>query len=220
VGLVAVALALAALVSAGAARAGDDEWSDDGDVVVREAWHRADFQKLAVKFPVGTLEVIGTTRDSIVLVLEPRCELGSDEDCEKAIRRIHVRERRRGKTLELAVVGTKWFDTSRVQIEARLEVPRDLALQVGMKVGELEVSGLASDTRLDLGVGEAMVRSSERPFRKASVRVMIGEATLVRDGHTRGRAGVLGNSLDWERGAGTAALGLHVGIGEASVYLD
>ena len=223
--LLAAAVAAAMLLSSGAARAGEvviqfDDDDDDAEIVVREAWHRGSFERLAVKFPVGTMEVVGTPGDSIVLVLEPHCEVGSNEECDEAIRRIHVREKACGKTLELTVVGKKWFDTTRVQIEARLEVPRDLALELGMKVGELEVSGLASDVHLDLNVGEATVRGPQKPFKKASVRVGIGEATLVHDGHSRGRSGIMGNALDWERGSGGKALGLRVGIGEASVYLD
>jgi hypothetical protein len=214
------AAAATMLVAAAGRSLASDVWLDDADVVVRHAWHRGNFERLAMKFPVGSLEVVGTPGDSIVLVLEPHHPNGDDEDWDRVTRRIHVREKKRGKTLELSVKGRRWFDTARVQLVARLEVPRAIGLDLNMNVGELDVTGIASDSHLELGVGEATVHSTERAFRRASVRVGIGEATLMRNGQTRERAGILGNALDWERGTGAAVLGLRVGIGEAAVYLD
>ena len=87
-------------------------------------------------------------------------------------------------------------------------------------IGEVTIEGFASDVNLALGVGEATVRSPESAFRSASVNVGIGEAMLVKPGSSRERAGVFGNALQWKAGKGSHLLGLSVGIGEASIYLD
>ncbi len=217
---VAFAATFAALVlSAMPALAWDETFFDD-EFLVRQAWHRADFERVDMRFPVGSLEVVAHDGDSVVVRLEPHCEIGSRDGCEKAVRRIKVRAREHGKTLELAVVGGRWFDTQRVQIEGRLEVPRELALSLDMGVGELSVFGVGRDARIKLGIGEATVRSDRGAYRAATVNVGIGEASFVGGGWSRDRAGVFGNALRWEAGKGISKLGVDVGIGEASVYLD
>jgi hypothetical protein len=219
----AATITLALVLGAGPATRPALAWDDrdfSSAFVTREAWHRGGFEKLDLGFPVGTLEVTAHDSDSIVVWLEPHCEIGSEEDCERVLRRIHVRAKEKRRTLELRIAGGRWFDTSRVQVEARVEVPRALALQVGMGVGEVTIAGFASDVKLDLGVGEATVRSPESAFRSASVNVGIGEAMLVKAGSSRERAGVFGNALQWKAGKGAHLLGLSVGIGEASIYLD
>jgi hypothetical protein len=213
-----VACALALLASHSFA----DDFDDESEPwpVVRQAWSAADVRRLEVRFPVGSLEVVGTDGDSVFVQLEPECHVGSWQDCEKVSRRIGVRSRARRGTLELSIVGKRWFDTSRVQIRGRIEVPRSLALELDMKVGELEVTGVGSNAELKLGVGEATVRRPEQGLESARVDVGIGEAMLVQGGRSRDHAGVFGSGLRWREGRGTAALALRVGIGEASVYLD
>jgi hypothetical protein len=216
------ALGAACVLALGATRAFADDFDDELEPwpVVRQAWSVADVRRLQVRFPVGSLEVVGTDGDSVIVQLEPECHVGSWQDCEKVSRRIGVRSRARRGTLELSIVGKRWFDTSRVQIRGRLEVPRSLALELEMKVGELEVTGVGSNAEFRLDVGEATVRRPEKGLQSARVAVWIGEAMLVQGGRSRDHSGVFGSGLHWRDGSGTAALALRVGIGEASVYLD
>ena len=59
-GLLFVYVAAAMLAASAGRAAAEDQWLGDG-AVLRGAWHSAGIERVAMKFPVGTLEVVGTT---------------------------------------------------------------------------------------------------------------------------------------------------------------
>lgn len=112
-----------------------------------------------------------------------------------------------GDTLRIKTRGPK--DSFKVVIE----LPRRTDLDAHLSVGQLVVSGLEGNKRLDLNIGEAIVEVPDpKAYRQATASVRIGDLKAAPFGH---RQDGFMNRFNW-KGEGSYALQAKVGIGEVT----
>jgi HAE1 family hydrophobic/amphiphilic exporter-1 len=187
---------------------------------VSGAWPAGKAKSVAIRFPVGELEVVAVDRPSLEAQLDVR---GDDDSGNLALdraRKVRLVAKQVGDELRLSVEGWGWHIGGNSVLEGRIEVPRALALKVNMDVGELAVSGFTQATLISLDVGEATIACDPARIASIDVDLGIGEGTLVENGRSREWAGVFGGGFRWDGVKGGAPVRLRVGVGEATIHLD
>lgn len=173
-----------------------------------------------LEFPVGELRVIPSDESSVRFELRVRCNGRSTERCEEFANRLVLDSDDRNGELRLKLHKYRKWGNHVPTVMGELHVPRALALEIEMGVGELDVDGIEGDLEVNLGVGEAKVRSIKARARSVSVQAGVGEASIEGKGVRTSGSGFIGSSRSWMGGTGSSSVRLHVGVGEARVRLD
>lgn len=177
------------------------------------------YERLGFEGTVGEVALVGVAGDTVRIDLEIRCERKRDDACRRAAERVNLRLRERGGRIELEVDDWPKLHNKRISMFARLEVPRHLAVEIGMGVGEVEVEGTESDVEIDLGVGEIRVEMREAFVRSIELDTGVGEALLRTGERTIDGSGFVGSHLSWRDGPGDARIEIDTGVGEIEVTL-
>ena len=158
----------------------------------------------------------------------------------QAIQSAQIIEQRNAGQLSLSLGTTAKLDTNQVKQHWMLQIPARLALSIGMKVGQVNVSGITGGVRTNLNVGEINLDTPRGPL-SASVNVGqisatsgstqlgpidlssdIGEAALFQGGklvRDSGRHSGLGRSIH-VTGNGPDRMHLSVNVGEVDLRLN
>jgi hypothetical protein len=177
--------------------------------------------KVHVEFPVGELRVIPTDDSHVEFDIKVRCRGRAEADCEEHASRLVLDSHDSGGTLSLELKNyPKWHHSNGFTVIGELRMPRSQALRVEMGVGQLDISGLQGDLEVDLGVGEADIRTTRASAAKVSVEAGIGDATIRGAGGDLESSRFLGARASWSGGSGKADVRLHVGVGDATVRLE
>lgn len=151
-----------------------------------------------------------------------------------------IQTRQSGGQLNVALGTTGKLDTNQVKQNWLVQVPARLALALDMKVGQVNINGIAGGLDLNLNVGEIDMDTPRGPM-SARVNVGqisatsastqpgpinlssdIGEAALFRDSkavRNRGRHTGLGRSIH-VAGSGPDTMNLRVNVGEVDLHLS
>jgi hypothetical protein len=209
----AAVLALAAgLFASGAARA---------DVTVRTLTRdlpAAGVGSVAFHGQVGEVQVVGTSGDTIEIEVELECDKGNDRKCRDSAEKVDLEVRRSGDRVKVEVEDWPKIG-GRLSIRARLEVPKHLAIEVDMGVGEVSIEGIEADVEVDTGVGEVTIEGPEAAFRSVNLDAGVGEVELELGGRTVEGSGFVGGHLSWRDGPGEAHIEVDSGVGEIRVIL-
>ena len=222
-GAVPAAAAITALLLFALPLRGEARSWDSGQDTVHElnaAWQVGNAKRVKITFPVGELEIAAVERPTLSANLAVRADDDASDATIESAKKVRLVATHVGDELRLRVEGWHFRLPGSTVLQGRIEVPRDLALQVDMNCGELEVHGFRQAMRLGLGVGELTVACD--PARTASIDVDlgIGEGELIEGGQSRQWAGVFGGGFHWDGRAGGAPVQLKLGVGEASVRLE
>ncbi len=173
------------------------------------------------ELPVGEVRVETVPGREVTVDLELRCRWQGG-DCSKAVEAVRLERRASKRWLLLRVDDRPSWGKLKVEIEGRVLVPRDAAVEIEMGVGKLEVRGVSRDLQIDLGVGEVTVRAARKDFGPISLDVGVGEAELLGPGERVGgrRSLLVGSEIYSDLGEGASRLEVEVGVGEASVWLE
>lgn len=178
-----------------------------------------ELRNLRLNFPVGELRIEGSDSDAVQLTVRIHCKRRADW-CEERADDLDFDARTRGDRLVIDIDGYSWWgDTDDYWIEAVVQAPRGLNLDIDMGVGELEINDMHADLDVSLKVGEATVRMPQDKIQRVSARVTIGEATLNGNDEHQSVSGFLGRQLRWTRGHGDARVEVNIGVGELSFRL-
>ena len=176
--------------------------------------------RIRLEFPVGELRVIPTDAPHVSFDLKVRCRRTSDERCEEMANRLILDSDDSGGTLHLKLHKYPQWNNHGMTVIGTLAVPRALAVDIEMGVGELDVSGIEGDIDVELGVGEADIRASRTQASHVSVETGIGDAEIRGGGSGTRSRGFIGSHAVWADGGGRSAVRLHVGVGDATVRLE
>ncbi len=176
--------------------------------------------RVHLEFPVGELRVIPSDEARVRFDLRVRCKGRSDDRCEELANRLVLESDDTGGTLHLKLEKYPKWHTKGLTVIGELHVPRALAVDVEMGVGELDIEGLEGDLDVNLGVGEADIRVPRMRANHVSVEAGVGEASIRGGGTNTRTSGFVGSHATWTGGEGRASVRLHVGVGEAAVRLD
>ncbi len=176
--------------------------------------------RVRIEFPIGELRILPSEGSTVRFELRVRCRSHSEERCEELANRLRLDSDDKAGTLHLKLDNYPKWNNKRFTVMGVLHVPPALALRVEMGVGQLEIAGLEGDLDVDLGVGEADIRTSRTRAGRISVDTGIGDASIRGGGSGTERHGFIGSHASWSAGSGRASVRLHVGVGDASVRLD
>jgi len=217
-----LALTLAALAALTASAARAALLTTDPHTYTVTANHR-----IRLEFPVGELKVIPSDGSIVRFDLKVRCRGSSNERCEEMANRLVLDSDDSGGTLHLKLHKYPHWNNHGMTVIGELAVPRALAVDIEMGVGELDISGLEGDLDVDLGVGEADIRASRAQAGHVSVDTGIGDAEIRGGGTDTRSRGFIGSHAVWTGATtqgtgrdGHSAVRLHVGVGDATVRLE
>jgi len=183
--------------------------------------------RIRLEFPVGELKVIPSDGSTVRFDLKVRCRGSSNERCEEMANHLILDSDDTGGTLHLKLHKYPHWPNHDMTVIGELAVPRALAVDIEMGVGELDIWGLEGDLDVDLGVGEADIRASRAQASHVSVDTGIGDAEIRGGGTDTRSRGFIGSHAVWTgasaQGAGRdghSAVRLHVGVGDATVRLE
>ena len=176
--------------------------------------------RVRLNFPVGELKVLPGDNAQVRFELRVRCRRGTLERCESMANRLVLDSHDQDGTLQLTLDNYPKWNNKGFTVMATLLVPRAMPLRVEMGVGQLDIEGLAGDLDVDLGVGEADIRTSRVSAKDVAVDTGIGDANIRGCGAGNDHHGFIGSSASWSGGTGRASVRLHVGVGDASVRID
>ena len=101
--------------------------------------------RVHLEFPVGELRVIPSDEARVRFDLRVRCKGRSDDRCEELANRLVLESDDTGGTLHLKLEKHPKWHTKGLTVIGELHVPRALAVDVEMGVGELDIEGLDID---------------------------------------------------------------------------
>jgi len=213
--LVASALALAGLLVAAHPALADHEVRVR---TIEQDLPAGDVRTVSFHGSVGEVEVVGTGADSVHVQIVFKCK-NDNPRCRSAAADVDLEVRDRGGELGLKLEKWPKIGDRGLEVEARLEIPRDRSIEIDWGVGEIDVDHMESDIEVDLGVGEIDVDTIEAAVRSVSMDTGVGEVELQAGERTIDGHGFVGQSLDWSGGPGDAHIELDNGVGEITVKL-
>lgn len=177
-------------------------------------------KEVRIDFPVGELQVEPSARSRISLDLTAKCKRWGRDDCEENAERIRIEAEEVGGVLRIRVKNYPKMHSGGFSLHGVLRLPRELALRVEMGVGELRITDIEGDLDVDLGVGEADIRTPGRAVRSVEVATGVGDASVVAGGGRVRRRSFISSSASWDEGRGRSTVSLNVGVGDATVRVD
>jgi hypothetical protein len=204
-------LALGSLVALPAlAKAPARSWSEEISA--------ADLRNVNLDIPVGELIVEGWDRPEIHLDVEIQCPQ-SGSLCREAAADTRLVTRSEDGTLRIRIEEWPRFFGKGMHARVEIQMPRSLAVEIDLGVGEVRVAGLENDVQTDVGVGEINVSLSESAVAWVRADTGVGEASLRAGGHRYESSGLMVHELRWDDGPGTAEVRADCGVGEINVTL-
>jgi len=174
-----------------------------------------------LEVPVGEVRVDGTDGSQVAVTVEVQCSRPVKTRCEELAQKIELSSGNAHDRLSVKLRGwPKNKDNSGLSVDVEMAMPRRMALDAELGVGEFDAVGLVSDLELDLGVGEATIRAGQEHVHRVDLDVGVGDATLRVGDRTIEGKGFIGHELDWSAGRGAAALKVDCGVGEVNVRLE
>jgi hypothetical protein len=163
-----------------------------------------------------------------VPVVEMRIEVYDGEAVELEIdirsqRRMWVFGRRNVDDIELSIDrigdGLKLgIDEKNLEQTWKVRLPRNLALEMHIGVGEIRLDKFANTLEMELGVGEVRVNVDDTEYRSIRLDVGVGDTTIqgFEDHQSRDGREFVSDSVRYS-GNGEHSIDIDVGVGEARV---
>jgi hypothetical protein len=179
----------------------------------------AGIQLVDLDFSVGEVAVEAWDGGALQIDVQLQCKHDRGS-CRAAAQRVRLVYSTEGNKLHIEMKD--WPKISGHSLEARIEIkmPRSLALDADLGVGEMRLAGLTNNVRANLGVGELTLTLPESAVGSVRADTGVGEANLTAGGHHYESAGLFSKELHWDKGTGTAKIWADCGVGEINVRLQ
>ena len=177
--------------------------------------HRIDATSLdtvSFEVPVAEMRIEVYDGDAVELEIEIRSQRRMWVFGRKNVDDIELRIDRIGDGLKLGI------DEKNLQQTWKVRLPRNLALEMSIGVGEIRLDEFANTLEMELGVGEVRVNVDEMEYRSIRLDVGVGDTTLQGfDNHrSRDERDFISDSVRYS-GNGEHSIDIDVGVGEARV---
>ena len=182
-------------------------------------WPVGDIDEIRVHFPVGELVFEATDESEIRAELGVHCRHGG-RSCVERSKHLRLITQVSGRTRQIRLEGLPKFGSHGLEVTLRISVPKAVAVDAEMGVGNLRADGIARDLRVELGVGDVSVLAKEGDVKSVNLTVGIGDATLRHGSHAQAVSGLLGRKVRWSEGAGGSRVSVELGVGDIDVRLD
>ncbi|HEY2955761.1 MAG TPA: hypothetical protein VGK89_10985 [Candidatus Eisenbacteria bacterium] len=182
-------------------------------------WPAKDTDEIRLEFPVGTLEIESSDEPDIHAQLSVRCKHGG-RSCYERSKQLRLVTHFAGGTRFLKLDGLPKFGSHGLEVTLRVAVPRTLAVEAEMGVGDCRVEGITRDLHVELGVGNVNVALKESEVRSVRLTVGVGDAKLRHGSQSQMVSGLLGRKVRWSEGTGASRVSVELGVGDIDVRLD
>jgi len=182
-------------------------------------WPAGDIDEIRVEFPVGSLFIESSDDPEIRAQLRVRCKHGGNR-CRERSKELRLVTQVAGRTRHLKLEGMPKLGTRGLEVTLRVTVPKSLAVDAEMGVGECRIEGIVRDLHVELGVGDVNVALRERDVRSVRLTVGVGDAKLHHGNQAQVVSGLLGRKVRWEDGTGASRVVVELGVGDIDVRLD
>lgn len=177
--------------------------------------------KIHLDFPVGEVTVEGWDGAQVDIDVKVACNNEWSARCEERAKEVRLVYNTSGDQIDVNFKSwPKLTGSKGLHVLAHIKVPRGLAVNVELGVGELNVKGTEGDLTADLGVGEVNIRLSKESVGSVDLDTGVGESSLVAAGRRYESAGLVSREIKWHKGSGRAEVNVDCGVGEIDVVLD
>jgi hypothetical protein len=173
---------------------------------------------VSVEIPVGSVHIEGTDERQVDLDVRLTCDEGRDR-CAEMAKKVRVVYDTKGDRIRIEIKDWPKMSTKGLEAHVRIGMPRDLALDAELGVGELKIDGIEGNLDAEVGVGEVKVTMPESAVATVNLDTGVGEANLRAGGRRYESAGLFTKELSWRKGTGKAQVEVECGVGEISVAL-
>lgn len=185
-------------------------------------WNVTPGQPVAVRFKAGELRVVASDAGELATELTVTCPDLPAERCEKYRRKARLEVRSEGDGVRVGLTGVPIWRLRRLQLEGEIRYPTTSPLDLRVGAGDIDVTTGEADVAVRMRVGDLSLQGQRRYVESVTLRTTIGDVSLrtagaVLEGR---RKKLLGSSLAWSEGVGSAHLEAEVSIGVAAVTLD
>jgi hypothetical protein len=185
---------------------------------IHQVYSLTEARSVRVEIPAGSIRLETVPDRKLRADLTVKCSGWSDRCVERA-KRVELVGGYEDGTFVLRVEGMPKNNNHGMSLSGTVQIPRDLALNMEMGAGDLNLFGIERDAEVSLGAGDLGVHMRERAARSVNMEVGLGDATLRRPGEHVSGHGFISKSLYW-RGTGPADVHLHLGVGDINATLD
>jgi hypothetical protein len=176
-------------------------------------------QLVDLDFSVGEVAVEAWDGGAVQLDVQLQCRRDTSS-CRNAAQRVRLVYSTEADKLHIEMKD--WPKISGHGLEAKIEVkmPRSLALDADLGVGEMRLVGFTNNVKANLGVGELTLTLPESAVASVRADTGVGESNLTAGGHHYESAGLFTRELRWDKGTGSAKIWADCGVGEINVRLQ
>ena len=191
-----------------------------GEAATSHTFSAENLDELYIDFPIGELEIEGTSGVDIEVEVSIECDGWRARSCRQRAEQVELEPTRDGDRLELSFSGYSRWRNRGMNINMKVRLPAPLDLAVDMSIGELDLRALAGNVIVDMSIGEVSLRMRQEDVGHLSMDTGIGESSLLTPAGRSESAGLFTRELQWDRGQGEARIRIDLGIGEVDVRLS
>ena len=185
---------------------------------LEQSFFPGEAHSLELDLSVGSLTVEGTDGRDVEVLARFECEREDRARCLDRAERLFLKPRVRRGILHIELKGTTRRRLQGIISHLTIRAPRNLALEIDIRSGEVVVSGMDSHLEIDSAAGDVDIVHRRDLVRSVDADVGVGQADLwVGDGRIEGRG--FPRSLSWS-GSGSAELNVDLGAGDITIRLD
>lgn len=178
-------------------------------------------QSVRVRFPVGELDIEAADVSQVRTELTTRCRKLSEALCAKYRGRLRLEGEIIDGTVEVRLVGLPKWKQRKLSIAGRVTVPRWAPLAVQIGFGDVDIAAGENGLVVAMGIGDLTIRVPAEAVGTVRMATRIGDASLRGERVYEGkRRRLLGATLDWRDGPGSAEVAAQLKIGDATVVLE
>jgi pyruvate kinase len=183
-------------------------------------------KRVVVDIPAGEIRVINSADSAIRVSGQARREFshGSRDEEQKIVNAISAAVEISGDEAtivrRLAPDARGWSVRHLTPIDATIEVPRGVSVELATKYGEIHIDGTFGDIDVDLHAGEIHVNVPRRDVHDLDASVRVGEVHADYGDSRVSNEGVFPGTARWTNpNGGRSRISLHTTAGEIHVRL-
>lgn len=205
----------AAMLLLAAPSLADDAWTER---TLRGSWATGS-QRVHIDMPPAKITIETATDGKLSAEIEVTCDSWR-RNCRETAGKLALESGPEGDAFRLGIAGMPHGNIRGLSLRGRILVPRGVAVEVDLGVGELKIRDVEGPLDVDVGVGEVKIHSPQRAVHSVSLGVGVGEGSLEVGGRDVEAKGWLGRSVEWGGGSGRSRMNVRVGVGEAHISID
>ncbi|MEW6337411.1 MAG: hypothetical protein ACOY3Y_21525 [Acidobacteriota bacterium] len=171
-----------------------------------------------VAIEAGVAEVEVVAADVTAVSVEVDIESSKSRSrVQKIVDRLELRAEERGGRLHLQVANAPDHDRDYSEVWT-VQIPRTLALELEVGVGDLRILDVAASVSVEAGVGDIRIEGEHGAFGRVRASCGVGDVEIRTPEGRADSDGFIGKSAS-HRGPGKADLDVEAGVGDITIRL-